>query len=299
MNERTNAPGEPRQAANDSGVGLDAEGRVVSFDAAAEQAFGCRAEEALGRPLAAIAMAACQREARERALAEARLKDALNEIDSLAYSISHDLRAPLRHLDGFVHLLKEELGEGLGADALHFLEIISESSQQMNALIEGLLALSRAGTAPMHPADLNMSALVDEVVRDAAAGVGSRIVQWDIEALPPAWGDRTLLRRVWSCLIDNALKFTRNKSPAEVAVGAMRRESETVYFVRDNGAGFDMSHAERLFGAFQRLHHAREFEGTGVGLAIVRRIAVRHGGSAWAEGKRGEGATVFFSLPPG
>lgn len=271
------------------GIRLDAEGRIAAFGAEAEELFGCRAEHAIGRPLAEIAAESLLKE-RERT------GDALKRLEDLAYSISHDLRSPLRHLDGFVHLLKDELGGNLSGDARHFLGVISESSQRMNTLLEGLLALSRVGRAPLHPAALDMAALVDEVVREAAHNAGSRSVHWEIAHLPGATGDRTLLREAWANLVDNALKFTAKREPAEIAIGAL---PGPVYFIRDNGAGFDSSHAQKLFGAFQRLHHARDFKGIGMGLAIVRRIVERHGGKAWAEGRTGEGATFYFSLPEG
>jgi len=288
-----------REAAAGCMIRLDPEGRIVEFNTAAAQVFGCRVEDALGRPLAQLAVEARLRDITEKQRAEVQLAVAIKDLESLSYSISHDFRAPLRHLDGFVSLLAEELGDGLSGDARHFLDVIAGASLQMNELIESLLSLSRAGTAPLRTAPVDMHELVAQAVQEALRKAGSRTIAWDIGPLPVASGDRALLQRAWTCLIDNAVKFTRNRSEARITVWATRSDQETIYFVRDNGAGFDMNHAGKLFGVFQRLHHAREFEGTGIGLAIVHRIVARHGGRTWAEGRTGEGATVYFTLPAG
>lgn len=269
------------------GIRLDAEGRIAQFGAEAEALFGCRARQALGRPLAEIATESLLG-AREQ------VENAVQELDGLAYAVSHDLRAPLRHLDGFTRLLKEELGDSLGAEARHFLALISESSRRMDRLIDGLLSLSRVGSVPLQRAPIDMHALVTEVVKETKRDAPSRAVQWDIGSLPGSVGDQALLRELWRNLVDNALKFTGQRTRAEIVIGA---GAGPVYFIRDNGVGFDAEQAQALFGPFRRLHPAREFEGIGMGLALVRRIAARHGGKVWAEGRAGAGATFYFSLP--
>ncbi len=283
MNERAHQGGPAH------GIRLDSEGRITAFGPDAEQVFDCPAAHAIGRPLAEIAVASLLKE-------RGRTGDALKALEELAYSISHDLKSPLRHLDGFVRLLKDELGEGLSGDARHFVDVIADSSRHIHTLIDGLLALSRVASAPLHPAALDMAALVDDVVREAPRDDGSRKVHWEIGPLPGVIGDRTLLREVWKNLVDNALKFTGKRERAEIAIGSMPGGT---YFIRDNGAGFEPGQAPKLFAPFQRLHHARDFEGIGMGLAIVRRIVERHGGKAWAEGRKGDSATFYFSLPDG
>ncbi len=220
------------------------------------------------------------------------------ELDAFVYSVSHDLRAPLRHIAGFVDLLKESTADSLDSTGQRHLNIISESTERMGYLIDDLLAFSRGGREELHKTDLDLQELIKEVVREVVEQAKDRDIAWDIEALCEVHADRAMLRQVLFNLIDNAVKYTRERKQARIEIGrAPGEENELVVFVRDNGVGFDMQYIDKLFGVFQRLHSAEEFEGTGVGLANVRRIIHRHSGRTWAEGKVGEGATFYFSLP--
>lgn len=228
----------------------------------------------------------------------AQLEDVNRELETFSYSVSHDLRAPLRHVIGFVELLEERSGNDLGADSKRYLSVISEAAKRMGVLIDDLLAFSRMGRAEMMQRRISSQLLVDGVVRDLADQTAGRGILWDIAALPEVVGDESMLRQVWFNLIANALKFSKLRAPARIAIGAIEADPQEVhFFVRDNGVGFDMRHVGKLFGVFQRLHAAGEFEGTGVGLAIVQRILNRHGGRIWAEGTPDLGATFWFSLP--
>jgi len=229
----------------------------------------------------------------------AELEDANRELEAFSYSVSHDLRAPLRAVDGFSRILLEDHAAGLDGDARRYLDLVRSSTQQMGRLIDDLLAFSRISRQelvrhPIQPASLARQAL--EQLEPERAG---RSVEVEIEELPEAKGDPALVRQVYVNLLANALKFTRQRSPARIVVGSRTENGETVYFVRDNGVGFDMAYVGKLFGVFQRLHRSEEYEGTGVGLAIVQRIVHRHGGSAWAEGAVDQGATFSFTLLEG
>jgi light-regulated signal transduction histidine kinase (bacteriophytochrome) len=220
------------------------------------------------------------------------------ELDAFSYSVSHDLRAPLRHIAGFVGLLKESSAESLGATGQRHLNIIAESAERMGNLIDDLLAFSRAGRVELHKTALNLEVLTREVVREQVERVKDRDIAWEIEALPEVHADRATLRQVLVNLIANAVKYTREREQTKVEIGTVPgEENKLVFFIRDNGVGFDMQYVDKLFGVFKRLHSTEEFEGTGIGLANVRRIIHRHGGRTWAEGKVGEGATFYFSLP--
>ena len=230
-----------------------------------------------------------------------RVEAANEELEAFSYSVSHDLRAPLRHITGFVELLEKKDLSSLDEKSRHYLQVISQAAQKMGTLIDDLLAFSRQGRAELMQREVALDGLVREVAAElqAAEAPGRRIV-WDIAALPAVEGDAALLRQVWANLIGNALKFTRTREEARIEIGARPEGAgEMRFFVRDNGVGFDMRYVEKLFGLFQRLHGQEEFEGTGVGLASVRRIVHRHGGRVWAEGRPGEGATLWFSLPAG
>ncbi|NIA13613.1 MAG: hypothetical protein GWP08_05985 [Nitrospiraceae bacterium] len=220
------------------------------------------------------------------------------ELDAFAYSVSHDLRAPLRHIAGFVDLLKESNADALDSTGQRHLNIIGESAKRMGDLIDDLLAFSRAGRVELYKTDLNLEELVRGAVREVLEQTQDREIGWQIARLPEVHADQATLRQVLVNLIDNAAKYTREREEARIEIGTVPgQEDEVVVFVRDNGVGFDMQYVDKLFGVFQRLHSAEEFEGTGVGLANVRRIIHRHGGRTWAEGKVGEGATFYFSLP--
>jgi light-regulated signal transduction histidine kinase (bacteriophytochrome) len=272
------------------GIRIDAQGRIVAFDDAAAQLFGCRAADAIGKPLVELACRALAARSEARASAAA-------ELDAFAYSVSHDLRAPLRHIEGFAGLLESEAKASLTGEALHFLEVISGAAKRMNGMLDGLLAYSRAMRGEISRDPVNMQALAAEVMQEAKKKAAGREIAWELADLPPAFGDRTLLRQAWGILLDNAAKFTRNTACARIRLGAKPCPGGFEYFVSDNGAGLDMSYAGKLLKLFQRVHHEKEFEGLGVGLAVAQRIVARHGGVLRIEGKPGEGATTSFTLP--
>jgi PAS domain S-box-containing protein len=226
------------------------------------------------------------------------LEAANKELEAFSYSVSHDLRAPVRHIDGFVRLLERELAPTTEKGA-HYLRTIAASSERMAALIDDLLALSRTGRAPLEMRVVQLRPLVDEVIVDLKPDVARRKIEWRIGPLPPVHGDASLLRVVLQNLLDNAVKYTKPQRAAVVEIGARRLEDgDTAVYVRDNGVGFDMRYADRLFGVFQRLHRADEFEGTGIGLATARRVVHRHGGRIWGEGEPGRGACFYFTVRP-
>jgi PAS domain S-box-containing protein len=227
----------------------------------------------------------------------AQLQAANQELEAFSYSVSHDLRAPLRHVMGFVELLQKDAGPSLSEKSLRHLTTISESAKRMGDLIDELLAFSRVGRAAVHKVDVNLDELVRETLGDFQAETKGRKIVWNIHPLPPVWADRTLLRLVLVNLISNAVKFTGIRAEARIEIGcAPGGGGETVIFIRDNGAGFDPRYADKLFGVFQRLHSRDEFEGTGIGLANVQRIIHQHGGRTWAEGVVDGGATFYFSI---
>ena len=219
------------------------------------------------------------------------------ELEGFSYSVSHDLRAPLRHIIGFVDLLNARATTALDDKSRHYLEVISEAAKKMGVLIDDLLAFSRMGRSEMMKGWVDLGMLVREVVNDLQEEAALRDISWEIAPLPVVLGDSAMLRQVLINLIGNAVKFSRARASARIEIGAVEREHESEIFVRDNGVGFDASYSNKLFGLFQRLHANEEFEGTGVGLAIVQRIVLRHGGRVWAEGAVDGGATFWFSLP--
>jgi signal transduction histidine kinase len=220
------------------------------------------------------------------------------ELEAFTYSVSHDLRAPLRGMSGFARVLEEDYGDRLDDDGRRYLEIIKSNAAQMGQLIDDLLSLSRLGRQPLKATSLSLAQLAKDAYRDVAgeAEVKGRQIEFTAEALPNCRGDANLIRQVFVNLLSNAVKFTGHSSPARITVGSQQANGETIIFVRDNGAGFDMKYANKLFGVFQRLHGREDFAGTGVGLAIVKRIVDRHGGRVWAEGEPGKGATFYFTL---
>jgi signal transduction histidine kinase len=225
------------------------------------------------------------------------LETSNNELESFAYSVSHDLRAPLRHVVGYSELLQKQASSLLDEKSRRFLQTILESAKRMGNLIDDLLAFSRIGRAETKKTLVSLDQLVKEVVAEIGQDAGGRDIVWKIHPLPVCYGDRSMLRLVIANLLSNAVKFTRVRAQAEIEIGCADGEDEVEVFVRDNGAGFDMQYVDKLFGVFQRLHLPEEFEGTGIGLATVRRIIHRHGGEVRAEGGVDQGATFYFSVP--
>jgi PAS domain S-box-containing protein len=227
----------------------------------------------------------------------AELEAANDELEAFSYSVSHDLRAPLRHIDGFSDMLREECAAALTDSGRRHLGVISESVKQMGKLIDDLLAFSKMGRVEMRRARIDMNDLVKEVLQELAGEINGRNIEWDVRLLSDVWGDRSMLKQVWVNLLSNAVKYTRARDVAKIKIECSKKNGDLEFRVQDNGAGFDMKYAEKLFGVFQRLHKAEEFEGTGVGLANVRRVVTRHGGRAWALAKVDEGSIFYFTLP--
>ena len=227
----------------------------------------------------------------------AQLEAANKELEAFTYSVSHDLRAPLRHIDGFIEMLQTKTKTTLDDQARHYMEVIAESARKMGTLIDNLLSFSRMGRNEIFKSQVDLGKLVQDVIQEFEPDAEGRDVRWKLSPLPWVTGDQAMLRIVLVNLIANALKFTRSCQPTEIEIGCLPDQgNEIIVFIRDNGVGFDMAYADKLFGVFQRLHRPDEFEGTGIGLANVRRIINRHGGRTWAEGKVNQGATFYFSL---
>jgi light-regulated signal transduction histidine kinase (bacteriophytochrome) len=235
----------------------------------------------------------------ERRVAErtAELQETIKDLESFSYSISHDLRAPLRHIGGFSQILLESVGGKLDVTARKHLEIVAGSARLMGQLVDDLLKFARLGRQNLSLTTVDMDAIARSVLDDQRQLEPERPVTTRCGPLPGTNGDAALLRQVLVNLVSNAFKYSRHQRQPVVEIGARTAPGETIYFVKDNGAGFDMRYADKLFGVFQRLHRHDEFEGTGVGLAIVQRIVHRHCGRVWAEAKEGEGATFYFALP--
>lgn len=225
------------------------------------------------------------------------LEYANKELEAFSYSVSHDLRAPLRHINGFVELLNQRTGETLDEESRHYLKVIAGSAKSMSMLIDDLLAFSRMGRTEFKGAKFSLGQLVQEAIRDLDEEMKGRNIDWKIAALPEVYGDRSMMKLVFINLLSNALKFTHTRKTAKIEIGVTAGERDFTFSIRDNGVGFNMNYADKLFGVFQRLHKKEEFEGTGIGLANVRRIITRHGGRTWAEGKSNKGATFYFTLP--
>lgn len=228
-----------------------------------------------------------------------RLEDARRELETFTHSVSHDLKAPLRAIDGFTRILLEEHQGMLDGEAQRLCSIIRDNTGKLGRFIDELLALSRLGRAPLAAACVDMRALVASVFSRLTTAEARARIELRVDALPEVVADPTLMGHVWTELLANALKFSARRERAVIEVGGEVQAEELVYFVRDNGAGFDMRYLSKLFGIFQRLHAAREFEGDGVGLAVVHKAVTRHGGRVWAEGRPDRGATFWFSLPRG
>ncbi len=220
------------------------------------------------------------------------------ELEAFSYSVSHDLRAPLRHISGFTELLMKSSAAQLDTGSKRYLRLISESAVKMGELIDSLLVFSRMGRTEMLHTRVDLNAVVRAAQRDVVQSDPARLVEWAIEPLPDVRGDPSMLQLVFTNLLSNAFKYSRTRKDARIEIGRQNGSpKEAIVFVRDNGVGFDMTYANRLFGVFQRLHRAEEFEGTGIGLANVQRIVARHGGRVWAESELGKGATFYVALP--
>jgi len=226
------------------------------------------------------------------------LEQANRELEAFSYSVSHDLRAPLRAIDGFSRILVEDHAKELSPDARKCLDVIDHRTRHMGQLIDDLLTFSRLGRRPLTRGPVDMTAIARTSVDEATRANADRLVSTLVHPLPPADGERALIGQVFENLVQNAFKFTRPRAQASIEIGHEIRDGVTTYYVRDNGVGFDMEYADKLFGVFQRLHRAEDFEGTGVGLAIVDRIVKRHGGTVWADGAVDGGATFYFTIPP-
>ncbi len=225
------------------------------------------------------------------------LAEANKELESFSYSVSHDLRAPLRHVHGYVEMLQRATEGQLSEKAQRYVRTIMDASTEMGQLIDDLLAFSRMGRTEMGASRVDMDALVQDTIRDLGIATTGRNIAWQTASVPTVLGDRSMLKQVLANLVGNAVKYSRQRDPAQIEIGCAGEEGgRVILFVRDNGAGFDMQYVHKLFGVFQRLHRAEEFEGTGIGLATVRRIVARHGGRVWAEGAVDQGATFYFTL---
>ena len=237
----------------------------------------------------------------ERRVAErtAQIETSSKELEDFTYTVSHDLRTPLRAIDGFSRILEEDYGDKLDDEARRLIGVVRENTRKMGQLIDDLLTFSRLGRNPIAATSINMEALARSALAEIDAPAAAGRARIEIHALPEAWGDPAPIKQVWTNLLSNAIKFSGKRDQPLIEVSAHDDGANAVYCVKDNGAGFDMQYYAKLFGVFQRLHGNDEFPGTGVGLAIVRRIVSRHGGRAWAEGKMGEGAAFYFSLPKG
>ena len=239
-----------------------------------------------------------QKQAEEELIRQSEKLEAANrELDSFAYSVSHDLRAPLRAIDGYSRMVLKKLGDNLAGEAKEDFAVIRDSVRAMDRLIDDLLAFSRQGRQSMNLGPLDMRLLLWETWQELRSANRERTMTLNIESVPSGWGDKALLKQVFMNLLTNAVKFTRNREDGRIDAGGYEQGGEIVYYVKDNGVGFDMRFQEKLFGVFQRLHSSSEYEGTGIGLALVQRIVHRHGGRVWAEGKVNEGATFYFTLP--
>jgi light-regulated signal transduction histidine kinase (bacteriophytochrome) len=223
------------------------------------------------------------------------LQIAVNELDAFSYSVSHDLRAPLRAIDGFSQILLKQYAPLLAEEPRKYLQRVRDNTVQMGRLVDDLLRFSRFGRQPLAKQLVPTDTIVEQVLREARQQVAGRSIKVSVGDLPQVWGDAALLKQVFTNLIDNAFKYTRLRDDAIIEIGSRKIDDEHVFLVRDNGVGFDMQYADKLFDVFQRLHRAEDFSGTGVGLAIVQRIIQRHGGRVWAEAKVDRGATFYFT----
>lgn len=219
------------------------------------------------------------------------------DLEAFGHSVSHDLRMPLRHIHAYISMLEDSAGEKLNPEERRHISVVRDAARRMGQLIDDLLAFSRIGRTTISAARIDHEHLVRQVIGEMQTDLRDRDIVWEVDSLPAATGDANLLRQVWANLLANAVKYSRPRELARIRVGAVVQDKEIIFNVSDNGVGFDPAYADQLFGVFQRLHSDTQFEGTGVGLANVRRIVQRHGGRTWADAKLNEGATFYFSLP--
>jgi light-regulated signal transduction histidine kinase (bacteriophytochrome) len=237
-------------------------------------------------------------ELEDRVIQRTELLEAANkELEAFSYSVSHDLRAPLRSVHGFTKILLEDYEANLDEEGKRICGIISSSATQMGELIDDLLSFSRIGRSSMNPSAIDMKKMARVVFEGMTSPAERKRIKLNIGKLQKAYGDFTLFGQVWTNLISNAIKYSSKNDVSEISIGSKIAGDMIIYFIKDNGVGFDMQYAHKLFGVFQRLHSKVDFEGNGVGLAIVQRIVVKHGGKVWAEGEVGKGATFYFALP--
>lgn len=250
----------------------------------------------LGHALNQMAIGLSEKETQLREYTK-QLEIANQELEAFSYSVSHDLRAPLRAIDGFARILSEDHAAHLSSEAQRYLRLVRANAHQMGRLIDDLLTFSRLSRQPLHKQTVAPATLIRQALENLRAEQEGRKIEIVIGQLPNCQADPALLTQVWQNLLSNAIKFTRKREKAAIEIGWDEQANQRIYFVKDNGVGFDMAYAHKLFGVFQRLHRTEEFEGTGVGLAIVQRIVLRHGGFVWAEAEAGKGAVFYFSLP--
>ena len=225
------------------------------------------------------------------------LESVNKELESFSYSVSHDLRAPIRAINGYTRILVDDYSGELDAEGTKVLQSIIHNSKKMGDLIDDLLAFSKLGRKQVTVSEINMTVLVKSLVEELIVDDGENIPEFTVEVLPPAKGDQSLIKQVWVNLLSNAIKYSKYKPTTNIGIGAYEKDKQVVYYVKDDGAGFDMQYYDKLFGVFQRLHSQEEFEGTGIGLAIVQKIVHRHKGTVWATSTLNEGACFYFSLP--
>ena len=235
--------------------------------------------------------------AKEQAEYGDRLKMAFHELEAFSYSVSHDLKAPLRHINGFIGLFLENKSTELTEEENEYLKKITDSATEMGKLIDALLSFSRLNQAELRKTRIYSFSMVQKIIKFFEPEIQNRKITFKVESLPDTEGDEELIHQVWTNLISNAIKYTGKKPVAVIEIGSISNGTETTFFIKDNGAGFDMKYAEKLFGVFQRLHSSDEFEGTGIGLATVQRIVNRHGGRVWAQSGVDKGTTFYFTFP--
>ena len=234
---------------------------------------------------------------RDLAARNAELVAANHEMEDFSYSVAHDLRAPIRHMSSYVELLNKKLGSQAGDEAKHYINVIAGASKKMSNLIDDLLTFFRMGRTEIIKTTVNITGIVVDAIKGMAPDIKDRAVEWKIGVLPDVYGDANMLGSAIVNLISNAIKYTAPRAKAEIEIGCTEEADKFTFFVKDNGIGFDMKYADKIFGVFQRLHPSNEYEGTGIGLANVQRIISRHGGRTWAEGVVGQGAVFYFSIP--